>query len=41
MLDGLEGGVEEVGQDECHGVSEISAEEVHEGYSKDDCMTGR
>ena len=37
---GLEGGVGEVGQDECQGVSEIGVEEVDEENSKDDCMNG-
>ena len=38
MLGDPEGGVDEVGQEECQGVSEISVEEVDEGNSKDDCM---
>ena len=41
VLGGPEGGVEEVGQDECPGVSEIGVEEVDEENSKDDCMNGR
>ena len=35
-----EGGVEQVGQDECQGV-EINMEEVDEVNSKEDCMNGR
>ena len=40
VLGGPEGGVVEVGQDECQGV-EIDVEEVEEENSKDDCMNGR
>ena len=40
VLGGAEGGVEEVGQDECQGV-EINVEDVEEENSKDDGMVGR
>ena len=40
VLGSPEGGVEEVGQDECQGL-DINVEEVDEENSKDDCMNGR
>ena len=38
MLGIREGDVEEVGQEECQGVSEKGVEEVDEENSKDDCI---
>ena len=40
MLGRPEEVVEQVGQDECQGASEISVEEVDEGISKDACNGG-
>ena len=38
MLEGPEGGVDDVGYEECQDVSEKRVEEVDEVNSNDDCM---